>query len=158
MHPFRPTKPMIRICGIVGRNGCIALHLMSFPTRHGHCCNKSTDQTFSTLLNQISAFWYCKETSSYLFLLIWPLIKHTICRNQISNSSIFSIFNFIATKLRFHLFYNDLIWSANRLHVCILHFLSASSIIWLLNDFPQSPCLCSKAAYDSSGFQIIVCH
>ena len=25
MHPFRPTKPMIRICGIVGRNGCIAL-------------------------------------------------------------------------------------------------------------------------------------
>ena len=26
MHPFRPTKPMIRICGIVGRNGCIALH------------------------------------------------------------------------------------------------------------------------------------
>ena len=26
MHPFRPRKPMIRICGIVGRNGCIALH------------------------------------------------------------------------------------------------------------------------------------
>ena len=25
MHPFRPTKPMIRICGFVGRNGCIAL-------------------------------------------------------------------------------------------------------------------------------------
>ena len=25
MHPFHPTKPIIRICGIVGRNGCIAL-------------------------------------------------------------------------------------------------------------------------------------
>ena len=40
MHPFRPTKPMIRICGIVGRNGCIALHyyvhflrIFSFVTR-----------------------------------------------------------------------------------------------------------------------------
>ena len=39
MHPFRPTKPMIRICGIVGRNGCIALHyyvhfLRIFSFRH----------------------------------------------------------------------------------------------------------------------------
>ena len=40
MHPFRPTKPMVRICGIVGRNGCIALHyyvhflrIFSFVTR-----------------------------------------------------------------------------------------------------------------------------
>ena len=40
MHSFRPTKPMIRICGIVGRNGCIALHycvhflrIFSFVTR-----------------------------------------------------------------------------------------------------------------------------
>ena len=40
MHPFRPTKPIIRICGIVGRNGCIALHyyvhflrISSFVTR-----------------------------------------------------------------------------------------------------------------------------
>ena len=40
MHRFRPTKPMIRICGIVGRNGCIALHyyvhflrIFSFVTR-----------------------------------------------------------------------------------------------------------------------------
>ena len=40
MHQFRPTKPMIRICRIVGRNGCIALHyyvhflrISSFVTR-----------------------------------------------------------------------------------------------------------------------------
>ena len=26
MHPFRPTIPPIRICGIVRRSGCIALH------------------------------------------------------------------------------------------------------------------------------------
>ena len=40
MHPFRPTKPVIRICRIVGRTGCIALHyyvhflrISSFVTR-----------------------------------------------------------------------------------------------------------------------------
>ena len=37
---IRPSKPMIRVCGIVGRNGCIALHyhvhflrIFSFVTR-----------------------------------------------------------------------------------------------------------------------------
>ena len=79
-----------------------------------------------------------------------------LVRKLCSTSSIFSIF--FNTKLSFYLFYNDLIWSATHVHVCIFYFLSASSIIWLLNYFPQFPCFCSSVPYYCSAFEIKVCH
>ena len=66
--------------------------------------------------------------------------------------------NFFNTKLSFYLFYYDITWSATHVHVCKFYFLSASSIIWLLNYFPQFPCFCSSVPYYSSGFEIKVCH
>ena len=73
-----------------------------------------------------------------------------------SKSSIFRIFSY--TKLSFYLFYNDLPLSAIRTHVCTFYLLSASSIIWLLNYFPQIPCFCSEVPYYGSAFEIKVCH
>ena len=95
------------------------------------------------------------ETNSHLFLLIWPLILITI--SQKLRFNIFNFFNFFDTKLRFHVFCYDLIWSAH-MHVCIFYILSASSIIWLWNYFPSFPCYFSKVPYYNSGFRTIVCH
>ena len=95
------------------------------------------------------------ETNSHLFLLIWPLILITI--SQKLRFNIFNFFNFFDTKLRFHVFCYDLIWSAH-MHVCIFYILSASSIIWLWNYFPSFPCYFSKVPYYNSGFKTIVYH
>ena len=81
------------------------------------------------------------------FLLIWPSIWDTI----IKKSEIFKFFNLFDTKLRFHLLHNDLTWLATHTQVCIFFYLSASSIVWLLNYFPQFPCF-----FPSNGLYVVL--
>ena len=85
-------------------------------------------------------FWYNEETSSHLFLLFWIIFLN------FSNQKIYNFFNFVVTELRFHLFYNDLLWWAMRMH---LHTLSISSLMWIWLYFLLYPCFCSNVPHRS---------
>ena len=85
-------------------------------------------------------FWYDEETSSHLFLLFWFISLNFI------NQKIYNLFNFVVTELRFHLFYNDLLWSAMRMH---LHTLSISTLVGVWLYFHQYPCFCSNVPHRS---------
>ena len=70
-----------------------------------------------------------------------------LVKNLISKTSTFSMF------LTRHW---DSIWSATHAHVFILNVFSASSIIWLLNNFPQFPCLYPEVCEISTVLNIFV--
>ena len=78
---------------------------------------------FETKMKQVHNYFYLFDPYSVGPLFLFdPDQSNTVFQNL-------QFFNLSAIKLRFHLFYNDLILSAIHMHVCILYILSASSFI-----------------------------
>ena len=104
----------------------------------------------------IIRFMHFKTIWKQVHFYLFDLQSRTLLTTNISPK----IFNFsIFLTPKWDTTYSTIIQNgqlASRTHYCIILFLSAKSITWLLNCFPQFLCFCCKVPYYSSRFQIIV--